>query len=95
MLRKYESMLVIEPTISEEMANAEIEKVQKFIKENGGEVLKVDNWGKRNLAYEIKKFREGYMCVFYFNFDADNVLEYERIVKLNEKIIRNNILVKS
>ncbi len=95
MQRKYESMLVLVPTLSEEALTSELEKVQKFVKENEGEILNLDNWGKRNLAYEINDLREGYYSVLHFNFEADKIHEYERIIKLNENIIRYNILVKS
>lgn len=95
MLRKYESMLVMVPTLSEENVTSELEKVQKFIKEHDGEILNLDNWGKRNLAYEINDLREGYFSVLYFNLNPEQINEYERIIKLNENIIRYNILVKS
>ena len=95
MLRKYESMLVMVPTLSEENVTSELEKVQNFIKEHDGEILNLDNWGKRNLAYEINDLREGYFSVLYFNLNPEQINEYERIIKLNENIIRYNILVKS
>lgn len=94
MQRKYESMLVLEPTISEEAVKQEIEKIGAMIKENDGEIVNVDEWGKKNLAYEIKDHREGYYFILYFNLDTEKIKEYERVIKLNESIIRYNILVK-
>lgn len=95
MIRKYESMIVIAPTLGDEGAKKENEKVLNFLKENGGEIISTDEWGKRKLAYLVKEHSEGYYFINYFNFDADKILELERIYRLNEDIIRSNILVKN
>ncbi|MBT3756678.1 MAG: 30S ribosomal protein S6 [Candidatus Cloacimonetes bacterium] len=94
MLNKYESMVVIAPTISEENAKKENESIKDFIKENGGEVIKTDEWGKKRLAYQINKFKEGYYFINYFTLDVTKVNELDRFYKLNEYVIRNNILTK-
>lgn len=94
MLKKYESMILISPAMNEESVKAENANVQTFIKENGGEVLNTDEWGKKRLAYEIQKAREGYYFVNYFNFEPAKTTELDRFYKLNENIIRYNILLK-
>ncbi len=95
MIRKYESMIVIASTLGEDAAKKENEKVLTFVKENGGEVISTDEWGKRKLAYQIKGNTEGYYFINNFNLDADAILELERIYRLSESIIRSNVLVKS
>ncbi|MCD6182439.1 MAG: 30S ribosomal protein S6 [Candidatus Cloacimonetes bacterium] len=95
MIRKYESMIVIASTLGEDAAKKENEKVLTFVKENGGEVISTDEWGKRKLAYQIKRNTEGYYFINNFNLDADAILELERIYRLSESIIRSNVLVKS
>jgi len=95
MLKNYESMIILNPTLTEETSKKENEKILTFIKDNGGEVINTDEWGKRKLAYEILDFDEGNYIVNYFNFDPQKILDYERELKLNENVIRFNILVKS
>lgn len=94
MLKKYESMIIVLPSLTEENAKAVNEKVHSYIKENGGEVLNTDEWGKKRMAYEIQNNREGYYFVNYFTFDPANVTKLDRFFKLNENIIRHNILTK-
>ncbi|RLC50160.1 MAG: 30S ribosomal protein S6 [Candidatus Cloacimonadota bacterium] len=93
-MKTYESMIIVKPNLSEEAAKKENEKIQAFIKENGGEVLKVDEWGKRKLAYEIQKFTEGYYFVINYTFEPSQISQLERYYKLNEEVIRYNILAK-
>ena len=94
MLNKYESMVVITPTLSEENAKKENESIKSFIKENGGEILNSDEWGKKRLAYQINKFKEGYYFINYFTLDSTKLTELDRFYKLHEYVIRNNILTK-
>ena len=94
MERSYESMIVVVPTINEDDAKKENEKILSFIQKSKGEIVNTDEWGKKKLAYEIQKHKEGFYFVNYFNMDADLVTELDRIYRLNENIIRFNILIK-
>ena len=94
MLNKYESMVVITPTLSEENAKKENELIQNFIKEKGGEIIKTDEWGKKRLAYQIRNFKEGYYFINYFTLDQTKVIELDQFYKLHEYVIRYNILAK-
>ncbi len=94
MLNKYESMVVITPTLSEENAKKENELIQNFIKEKGGEIINTDEWGKKRLAYQIRKFKEGYYFINYFTLDQTKVIELDQFYKLHEYVIRYNILTK-
>lgn len=87
-MRSYELMLAINPQLEEEELDSLINKFKKLIKHEKGEVTKVDKWGKRKLAYEIKDFQEAYYVVLNFNVDEKNISELERVIKLEEKIIR-------
>lgn len=87
-MRSYELMLAINPQLEEEELDSLINKFKKLIKREKGEVTKVDKWGKRKLAYEIKDFQEAYYVVLNFNVDEKNISELERVIKLEEKIIR-------
>jgi small subunit ribosomal protein S6 len=88
----YESMIILNPDFTEEELQAENEKILSLIKSLGGEFLKTDDWGKRTLAYEIKKKREGYYLINYFRLDTKKITELENQYKLNENILRYNLL---
>jgi small subunit ribosomal protein S6 len=87
-------MIIVSPSLTEENSKVENAKIHTFIKENGGEILNTDEWGKKRLAYEIQKSREGIYFVNYFTFDPADVTKLDRFIKLNENIIRHNILTK-
>jgi len=87
-MRKYELMLAINPQFEEEELASLIEKVKKIISKEKGEVTNINKWGKRKLAYEIKDFTEAIYVVMKFNIDELSISEFERVLKLEEKIIR-------
>jgi small subunit ribosomal protein S6 len=74
--------------VGDENIEAVVEKVGQFIANVGGEVSKVDNWGRRRLAYPINGFREGYYFVTQFRIAPQAATELERSIKLSEEIIR-------
>ena len=91
-MNKYELMFVVN-VADEEKIKAAVQLVQDVIKKIGGTVDKVDEWGKRALAYEVKKQREGYYVVVDFQADSAQVSELDRVIKIHEEIIRH-IIVK-
>lgn len=94
MQRNYESMIVISPTISLDAAKAINTEVIELVKKQGGEIVKTDEWGKKTLAYEIKKNRDGYYFINYFTLDPEEISEIDRFYRINENIIRHNLLTK-
>ncbi|MDP8231364.1 MAG: 30S ribosomal protein S6 [Candidatus Zophobacter franzmannii] len=92
-MNKYESMLILDGVISKEDAQAENQKVIDLITQLGGEVLETLDWGKRQLAYEIEKKNQGYFYVNTFMLPTDKMLDIERNYKLNEQLIRFNMIV--
>lgn len=88
----YESMIVLHPDLTEEQLTTENEKILAIIKSFGGEILKTDVWGKRTMTYEIKKKKEGFYLINYFKMETKNLTELENQYKLNENILRYNLL---
>ncbi|MFK7692295.1 30S ribosomal protein S6 [Paenibacillus sp. HJGM_3] len=86
-MRKYEVMYIIRTDIEQEAVQAAVEKFQGIIS-NGGEITKHDVMGKRRLAYEINKFRDGHYVLVHFNANPDVVAELERVMKISDEIIR-------
>ena len=87
-MTKYETTFILEPGLDENRVNEEIEKVTHWIKDLGGELLDVQRWGKRRLAYEIHKKRDGIYTLFLYSGPGPIVKEIERRLKLNESVIR-------
>lgn len=87
-MRKYESVYVLRPDIDEEATKALVERFSNVVTEQGGEVVKVDEWGKRKLAYPIEKYREGYYVLMNFNAEADVPKELERMFKITDGVLR-------
>lgn len=86
-MRKYEVMYIIRPDIEQEAVQAAVDKFQGIIS-NGGEITKHEVQGKRRLAYEIKKFRDGVYVLVNFNAEPAVVTELERIMKISDEVIR-------
>lgn len=86
-MNKYESVVIINPTVEEESMKALIAKFTEIINKDG-KVEKVDELGKRKLAYDVKKFDEGFYAVFYFEANPDLITELERNYRITDEIIK-------
>lgn len=86
-MRKYEVMYIVRPDLEQEAVQAVVEKFQGII-QNGGEITKHDVMGKRRLAYEINKIRDGVYVLVNFTATPDVVAELERIMKISDEVIR-------
>ena len=91
-MKKYEVMFIVD-IANEEVIQAAVKLVQDTIVRIGGTVTKVDEWGKRHLAHEVKHQNEGYYVVIDFEADPSQIAELDRIIKIHEEIIRH-IIVK-
>jgi len=93
-MRNYELMYVVKPDLDEENLTAVIEKFGSLITANGGEVVSIDKWGKRRLAYEIKDYREGIYILVNFKGEAGTAHELDRVMKITDEILRFMIVNK-
>lgn len=87
-MNQYELLYIITPELDEEATKACVEKFSGVVTANGGEVVAVDEWGKRRLAYAIDYKTEGYYVLVTFNGDAALPAELKRNCKIDEKILR-------
>jgi small subunit ribosomal protein S6 len=83
----YETVVVIDGLLDEGAIESEIQKVEKFIKKGGG-LQDTDKWGKRKLAYPIKRKTHGYYTRFLFEGDGKLISEMERGFRYNESVLR-------
>ncbi len=87
-MTKYESMLIARQDLGQSQVNDIVATLSDAIKKEGGEVVSVDNWGLKNLAYRIKKNRKGYYVVLNISAPSNAIFEFERLARINEDIIR-------
>ena len=87
-LRPYEVLVIVDPRSTDEEAAALFTQLGEQIASLGGEVVKMENWGKRRLAYDIRKQREGTYAVFEVSAEPAMVKELERQLRLNENVLR-------
>lgn len=92
-MNKYETMYIISPTLDEEQVKALVEKFNNLISEHG-EIEKVEEWGRKKLAYEVQDQKEGYYVLLYFTANPEFPAELERNFKINENILKYLILNK-
>ena len=87
-LRPYEILVIVDPRPTDEEVTELLTQIGEQAKSLGIEVDKVDNWGKRRLAYDIRKQREGTYAVFEAKAEPSMVKELERQLRLNENVLR-------
>ena len=87
-MNKYALCVVLSVKLEDEQRAAALEKVQNYITRFGGTVTNVDEWGKRKLAYEIQKMKEGYYYFIQFDADAACPGELEQRLRIQEPVIR-------
>lgn len=88
-MRNYEIMYIIRPNIEDDAKKEVVERFNTVLTTNGAELVKVDDMGKRRLAYEINDFREGYYMLLNVNADSAAIDEFSRLVRINDDIIRH------
>ena len=91
-VRQYEMMVIFDPTLDERTIAPSLDTLLNVVREEGGKVDKVDVWGKRRLAYEIKKNSEGIYAVVDVNCEPATVQELDRLLTLNESVLRTKVL---
>jgi small subunit ribosomal protein S6 len=86
--RKYESIFILDPDLEEGSAQSAIEKIKGVITQGNGEILKVEDWGKRKLAYEVKKKSKGHYLLIHFSGTPALLSELERNYRVMDAVIK-------
>ena len=94
-MKEYETIYIIRPNIDEEAADRVAQGVDDYIKSVGAVIELSDKKGRRRLAYEVDKMRDGYYVVTTFKAKADVVGQIKRMMTLSEDIVRSLIVVRS
>lgn len=90
-MRKYELMFILKSDLEQEAVDAQVEKFAGII-QNGGEIVKQEVLGKRRLAYEIQKHRDGIYVLYVFHATPEVVAELDRVLRISDEVIRHLIV---
>ena len=88
-MRRYELMLVLRPDVADDRAQAVIDRTTRGIVAAGGSIVKVAPWGRRRLAYQIDRYREGSYHIIVFEAPAEAIAELERSLLITEEVLRH------
>lgn len=92
-MKKYEIMYILRSTLEENDRKAQVEKLAKLLTSNGAKVSKTDEWGLKDLAYEIKKEKKGYYVVLEVEAEPAALKEFDRLTKIDNNVLRYLITV--
>jgi ribosomal protein S6 len=94
-VRDYEIVYVIRPDLVDEDRSAKVDRIHALVTENGGEVGKTEDWGKRVLAYEIRHYTEGFYGFSEFRLPPTAVKAIEDRLRIDEEILRYQIVLRT
>ena len=87
-MNHYENIAILDPALSEEEVSDSIEKITSLITKNGGEIIKSENWGKKDLAYEIHKQKKGFYLFTVFKSPSDVIKKLEDYFKVFDPVFK-------
>jgi len=90
-MRAYEVMVILDPSLEERTIEPSLDKYLNVIRKDGGSVENVDIWGRRRLAYEVKKNAEGIYAIITLSAEPATVKEFDRQLTLNESVLRTKV----
>jgi small subunit ribosomal protein S6 len=91
-MNHYELMVIYSPNLTEDEQRQQFQQVEELLKHENARINLVDHWGKRKLAYLVKKQRQGIYDWFYFELDPSRIAEIDRKLKMSEVILRFMII---
>jgi len=91
-LHTYELMIITNGGLDDNAVNATVERFTKTIADQGGNVERVDHWGKRQFAYEIDHMNEGYYTVIDFQMPGPGIAELDRQLRIADEVVRHKIV---
>lgn len=91
-MNTYTGMYIVRPNLTEEATKAVIADINNMFVAKGAKITEVNEWGMKDLAYEINDFTKGYYVKFHVEASAEAVAEYDRICNIKEDVIRHIIV---
>ena len=93
-MKEYELSVIFDASLEEDKIDKEIEKQTKLLEKEKCEIVKIDKWGVKRLAYQIKKQDNGFYAIIYFKGSSDVIPELDRVNRINDMVLRH-MVVKS
>ena len=93
-MRNYEAVFIIDPDLSSEVTKGVVTGLQELVTKNGGRVDGLQEWGRRRLAYKIKKKHDGHYVLLNFQLDTNHTKKVEQALRLNDQILRFLLITK-
>jgi len=94
-MRRYEIMLILPPDADDKVIGGATDRIAQILAERGGEIVKVDRWGRRRLSYEINRQAEGFYVVVECQADPTAIRELDRVLTLADEVIRFKVVVRA
>jgi small subunit ribosomal protein S6 len=91
-VRRYELMLVLRPDVPEERTQAVLERTTRQVAEAGGQIVKAAPWGRRRLAYQVDRYREGSYHILQFDAPPEAIVDVERTLLITEDVLRHLVV---
>lgn len=92
-MKSYEVLTIFKPNLDAEEVEKNLKKIEKSINEFGGSIVESDKIGRKKLAYDIQKFRDGFLVSQIINLPEDKVADLKRLLKLDDSVLRVMFLV--
>jgi len=93
-MRRYEILLILPPDADDKVVTAVTNRISQTLGGQGGQIVKVDRWGRRRLAYELERRTEGFYLVVECQAEPDAVKELDRVLALADEVIRFKVAVR-
>lgn len=94
-MRKYELMVIFPPEADDKVVQGVTDRISQVLDEQGGKIGSVSKWGKRRLAFEIKRHTEGFYVVVEFESEPAAVKELDRVLALADDVVRFKVVVRA
>lgn len=91
-MRRYELMLVLRPDAPEDRISAVLEKTTRHVTETGGQIVKAAPWGRRRLAYQVDRYRDGSYHIIHFDAPPEAIVDLERTLLITEEVLRHLVV---
>ncbi|OGW90797.1 MAG: 30S ribosomal protein S6 [Omnitrophica bacterium RIFCSPHIGHO2_02_FULL_63_14] len=93
-MRNYEGVFILSPELSADALKGGVSQIQELVTKNGGRIDGLQEWGRKRLAYKIKKKQEGHYVILNFQIDSSQTKKIEQALRLNDNILRYLLINK-
>ena len=93
-MMNYEAVFILDPDLQSETSKSTVAQIQELVTKGGGRIEGIQEWGKKRMAYKIKKKQDGHYVVLNFQLDSKQTKKFEQTLRLNDNLLRFMIINK-